>query len=192
MRGYTGAAVSNDDITSPPSPANDGDGILAQVYDQLRAIARARMATERPGHSLQATALVHEAYLKLQNHPSILHADRGRFFQAAAEAMRRILIDHARTKGREKRGGGMKRVVELGDVAQLAEDHDSDQVVAVDAAIHRLEQEEPQTARVLKLRFFTGLTIAETAEVLGLSERTIRREWQFARAWLFDALKSHE
>jgi len=184
--------VSNDNITSPPSPANDGDGLLAQVYDQLRAIARARMATERPWHSLQATALVHEAYLKLQNHPSILHADRGRFFQAAAEAMRRILIDRARTRGREKRGGGMKRVVELGDVAQLAEDHDSDQVVAVDAAIHRLEQEEPQTARVLKLRFFTGLTIAETAEVLGLSERTIRREWQFARAWLFDALKSHE
>ena len=83
-------------------------------------------------------------------------------------------------------------MAELADVAQLAEDQDSDQVVAVDEAIYRLEQEEPQTARVLKLRFFTGLSVAETADVLGLSERTIRREWQFARAWLFDALKSHE
>jgi RNA polymerase sigma factor (TIGR02999 family) len=182
-----------DDTHLPADGANQGDELLAQVYDQLRAIARARMANERPGHSLQATALVHEAYLKLQNHPSILHADRGRFFQAAAEAMRRILIDHARTKGRAKRGGrDMKRVVELADVAQLAENQDSDQVVAVDEAIHRLEQEDPQSARVLKLRFFTGLTIEETAEVLGVSERTVRREWQFARAWLFDALKPDE
>jgi RNA polymerase sigma factor (TIGR02999 family) len=184
--------VENDDSSTPGTGANQDDGLLAQVYDQLRAIARARMANERPGHSLQATALVHEAYLKLQNHPSILHADRGRFFQAAAEAMRRILIDHARTKGREKRGGGMKRIAELADVAQLAEDQDSDQVVAVDEAIYRLQQEEPQSARVLKLRFFTGLSVAETAEVLGLSERTVRREWQFARAWLFDALKPPE
>jgi RNA polymerase sigma factor (TIGR02999 family) len=184
--------VEPGNANSPVGGANQDDGLLAQVYDQLRAVARARMANERPGHSLQATALVHEAYLKLQNHPSILRGDRASFFNAAAEAMRRILIDHARTKGRLKRGGGMKRVDELADVAQLAEDQDSDQVVAVDEAIHRLEQEEPQSARVLKLRFYTGLTMAETAEVLGLSERTIRREWQFARAWLFDALKSHE
>jgi RNA polymerase sigma factor (TIGR02999 family) len=188
--GYTSLRMGNEDTKGPADRANEGDGLLTQVYDQLRAIARARMANERPGHSLQATALVHEAYLKLQNHPSILHADRGRFFQAAAEAMRRILIDHARTRGRAKRGGGMKRIAELADVAQLAEDQDSDQVVAVDEAIHRLEQEEPHSAQVLKLRFYSGLTIAETAEVLGLSERTIRREWQFARAWLFDALKA--
>jgi RNA polymerase sigma factor (TIGR02999 family) len=169
-----------------PVPGADG-ALLSQVYDQLRAIARGRLARERVGHSLQATELVHEAFLKLQKHPSLMHSDRARFFHAAAEAMRRILIDHARTRGRIKRGGGMKRTV--ADVAELAEDADAEQIVALDEAVRRLEQDEPQAAAVLKLRFFTGLSVAETAEILGLSERTVKREWQYARAWMFRELQ---
>jgi RNA polymerase sigma factor (TIGR02999 family) len=170
----------------PPAASASDAALLGQVYEQLRAIARARMANERAGHSLQATELVHEAFLKLQNHPSLLQADRRRFFHAAAEAMRRILIDHARGKGRAKRGGGMKRAVT--DVAELAVEQDADEILALDEAVHRLEKEEPTSAQVLKLRFFTGLSVAETATVLGISERTVKREWQFARAWLFRVL----
>lgn len=170
-----------------PAPQGADSELLGQVYDQLRAIARTRLARERVGHSLQATELVHEAFLKLKSHPSLFQSDRARFFHAAAEAMRRILIDHARGKGRIKRGGGMKRTV--ADVAELAQDADPDEIVALDEAIHRLEEEEPQAAAVLKLRFFTGLSVAETGEVLGLSERTVKREWQYARAWLFRALQ---
>jgi RNA polymerase sigma factor (TIGR02999 family) len=175
-----------------PAASDDGQ-ILAQVYDQLRAIARARLSREAPGHSLQATELVHEAFLKLQHHPSIMHAERGRFFGAAAEAMRRILIDHARTKGRAKRGGGRKRSVsDIADVAQLASEQDPDQILALDEAICRLEKEEPQAANVVKLRFFAGLSVAETAEITGLSERTVKREWQFARAWMFRELADED
>jgi RNA polymerase sigma factor (TIGR02999 family) len=176
-----------DPASSEHAPEGADGALLSQVYDQLRGIARARLAKERVGHSLQATELVHEAYLKLQNHPSLLQADRAQFFHAAAEAMRRILIDHARTRGRVKRGGGMKRTVS--DVAELAEDADPDQIVALDEVISRLEAEEPQGAAVLKLRFFTGLSVAETATVLGMSERTVKREWQYARAWLFRELQ---
>ena len=176
----------------PPTPAEgaqDDGQLLAQVYDQLRTIARARLSRERVGHSLQATELVHEAFLKLQRHPSLMLADRARFFHAAAEAMRQILIDHARSKGRIKRGGGMKRTMsDVADVAELAEEQDPDQILALDEAIRRLEGEEPQAAEVLKLRFFTGLSVAETAELMGLSERTVKREWQYARAWMFRAL----
>ena len=177
---------------SPPptaAGAQDDSQLLAQVYDQLRTIARARLARERVGHSLQATELVHEAFLKLQRHPSLMQSDRARFFHAAAEAMRQILIDHARSKGRIKRGGGMKRtVMDVADVAELAEEQDPDQILALDEAIRRVEGEEPQAAQVLKLRFFTGLSVAETAELMGLSERTVKREWQYARAWMFRAL----
>ena len=179
----------------PPTAAGapDDGQLLAQVYDQLRTIARARLARERVGHSLQATELVHEAFLKLQRHPSLMQADRARFFHAAAEAMRQILIDHARSKGRVKRGGGMKRtVIDVADVAELAEEQDPDQILALDEAIRRLEGEEPQAAQVLKLRFFTGLSVAETAELMGLSERTVKREWQYARAWMFRALGDAE
>jgi RNA polymerase sigma factor (TIGR02999 family) len=171
------------------SEQDHDSALLEQVYDQLRAIARARLAREAPGHSLQATELVHEAFLKLQHHPSILTSDRGRFFGAAAEAMRRILIDHARTKGRAKRGGGRKRSVsDIADVAQLAAETDAEQILALDEAVHRLEREEPQAAAVVKLRFFAGLSVPEVAEITNLSERTVKREWQFARAWLFRAL----
>jgi RNA polymerase sigma factor (TIGR02999 family) len=159
------------------------DGLLAQIYDQLRGIAQAKLRDERAGHSLQPTELVHEAYLRLQNHPSIAEAGRVRFLHAAAEAMRRILIDHARARGRAKRGGGMKRsIVDVSDLAALENPAD---VLNLNEAIQRLEQIEPRAAMVLKLRFFAGLSVEETAEALSLSGRTVKREWQFARAWLF-------
>jgi len=178
-------------IPADPSGASGGTAesseLTQQVYDQLRVIARARLAGQPAGHTLQATALVNEAYLKLQNHPSILAADRASFFRAAANAMRQILVDHARSRGRLKRGGPAKR--DFVDVAGLAEGQDPGEILALDEAIRRLEDEEPQAARVMKLRFFTGLSVEETARVLGLSERTVKREWQFARAWLYRALE---
>jgi RNA polymerase sigma factor (TIGR02999 family) len=162
--------------------------LTAQVYEQLRAIARSRLQGQAAGHTLQATALVHEALLKLHDHPSIVGGDRARFFHAAAQAMRQILIDHARAKGRVKRGAGSVRR-ELADVAQLAVEDDVEQILALDEAISRLEQEEPSAAAVVKFRFYAGLSVEETAEVLGVSERTVKREWQFARAWLYRVLE---
>jgi RNA polymerase sigma factor (TIGR02999 family) len=169
----------------------DSPDLLGQVYDQLRAIARKRLAQEKPGHTLQATALVHEAYLKLQSHPSVLNADKARFLMAAAEAMRRILIDHARTRKRIKRGGEAKRTtMTVSDVADLAAVDDPEQIMALDEAIHRLEAEDAQAAQVVKLRFYGGLSVEETAAALGISDRTVKRDWQFARAWLFAALNT--
>lgn len=166
--------------------ADRASAFTGRVYDQLRVIARARLAGERAGHSLQATELVHEAFLKLRQNEALGRGDQGAFFRAAAEAMRRILIDHARGKGRAKRGGGARRV--LRDVAELAQEQDSEQILALEEAVCRLEQEEPQAALVLKLRFYAGMSVPEAAEATGLSERTVKREWQYARAWLFRAL----
>ena len=175
---------------SPPAPAGEKPvpDLTAQVYEQLRAIAAARLQGQPAGHTLQATALVHEAYLKLQDHPSILGGERARFFHAAAQAMRQVLIDHARGKGRVKRGGGAARR-ELADVAQLAAEDDVDQILALDEALRRLEQQDPAAAQVVKLRFYAGLSVEETAAVLGVSERTVKRDWQFARAWLYRVLE---
>jgi RNA polymerase sigma factor (TIGR02999 family) len=156
------------------------DELLAQVYDQLRVIARARLAREAPNHTLQATELGHEAFMKLRDHPAIAAADPAHFLCAAAEAMRRILIDHARTKGRAKRGGGKKPV--LTDVAELAAEADGEQILALDEAICRLEAQDSDAARVVRLRFFGGLSVEEAAQALGVSERTVKREWHFARA----------
>lgn len=156
------------------------------VYEQLRAIAQQRIREERVGHTLQATALVHEAYLRLVGSWEAPWQARGQFYAAAAAAMRRILIDHARRRGSRKRGGG-KSAVPL-NVVDLAREHDPDQIAALDEAVTRLEQEDPRAAEVVKLRFFAGLSVDETAEVLGLSERTVMREWSFARARLFDIL----
>lgn len=157
------------------------------MYEQLRAIAGARLQSQPAGHTLQATALVNEAYLKLRDHPSILAGDRARFFHAAAQAMRQVLIDHARGKARVKRGGGAGRR-ELADVAQLAAEDDVEQILALDEAMHRLEQQDPGAAEVVKLRFYAGLSVEETASILGVSERTVKRDWQFARAWLYRVL----
>ena len=161
--------------------------LLPFVYDELRALARAQLRHERPDHTLQATALVHEAYLRLLGGTQPPWSDRQHFFRAAAEAMRRILIEHARKRSRVKRGG--KRVrVELTGV-DLASDQDLDQILALDDAFRRLEEQDPEAADVVRLRFFAGLSVEETARATGLSERTVKREWAFARAWLYDALR---
>ncbi|MBI3860325.1 MAG: sigma-70 family RNA polymerase sigma factor [Planctomycetia bacterium] len=159
--------------------------LLPLVYDELRRLAAAKLAHEASGQTLQATALVHEAYLRLVggagNEPRF--ETRGHFFTAAAEAMRRILIDRARSKGRQKRGGGARRL-ELNelDLASLPPDDD---LLALDEALTKLEREEPVKAQLVKLRFFAGLTDEQAAAALGISRATAARYWSFARAWLF-------
>ena len=163
------------------------DRLLPLVYDELRIIARGRLHHERQGHSLQATALVHEAYIRMLGADSPSWNDRGHFFRAAAEAMRRILIEHARKRTRVKRGG--KRVrVEISGI-DLADELDLDQVLALDDAFQRLEEQDPKAADVVRLRFYAGLSVEETAKATDLSERTVKREWAFARAWLYEALR---
>jgi RNA polymerase sigma factor (TIGR02999 family) len=160
--------------------------LLPVVYDELRALAGARLRHERPDHSLQATALVHEAYIRLVGWDQQSWIDRAHFYRAAAEAMRRILIDHARGRARGKRGGGRVRV-DLED-ANLATWDDPDDVLALDEALHRLMEQDPRAAEIVQLRFFAGLSVEETAKALELSIRTVHREWKFARTWLFRAL----
>jgi RNA polymerase sigma factor (TIGR02999 family) len=168
-------------------PAGDAV-VLRDIYEQLRAIARHRIANEAPGHTLQATALVHEVWLKLSSTGGLGSVlDRRQFVFLAAEAMRRVLIDHARSRNRLKRGGGQARRT-LADVADLAACENPQEIVDLDAAIHRFEQEHEQAAKVVKLRFFVGLSIPETAEAMGISESAVKRDWTFARAWLHRAL----
>jgi len=162
--------------------------LVPLVYDELRVIARARLRGERTGHSLQTTDLVHEAWMKMAGDRNPPWDDRGHFFRAVAEAMRRILIDHARTRTRTKRGGGAVRV-ELQETDRVTgADPDPETVLALDEAICRLAEQAPRSADVVKLRYFAGLGISETAAALGLSERTVKREWTFARAWLLSEL----
>jgi RNA polymerase sigma factor (TIGR02999 family) len=160
--------------------------LLALVYEHLRQIARQRMAGERAGHTLQATALVHEAFLKLIGDEEISWENRGHFYAAAAQAMRRILIDHARRRSAEKRGGACKRLPL--SVVDLATETDPAQVMALEEAMTELEASDPRAASVVRLRFFAGLDVEETASVLGLSERTVMRDWAYARAILFEKL----
>jgi RNA polymerase sigma factor (TIGR02999 family) len=163
------------------------DELLHCVYDQLHAIAQRRMARESPGHTLQATALVHEAYMRMMGDQDMGWGDRGQFYLAAAEAMRRILVEHARKRGAEKRGGGRQRMPL--SVCDLAADDDPKQILALDEALSRLQEMDARAAEVVRLRFFAGMTVEETAAALGLSERTVKREWTFARATLFRLLE---
>ncbi len=164
--------------------------LLPLVYEQLRALAQKRLAEERIGHTLQATALVHEAYLRLAGPRDIPWQNRAHFYSAAAEAMRRILLDHAKARGRDKRGGGRGRV-DL-EVASLEASSGVNQpdYAALDDAIRRLEVQDPRMGRVVHLRFYAGLSVAETALALGVSDRTVKSDWQFARAWLDRELRS--
>jgi len=162
--------------------------LLPLVYDELRKLAVAKLTQEKPGQTLQATALVHEAYLRLVDNERLQKWDsRGHFFAAAAEAMRRILLNRARDKGREKRGGQAQRL-DL-DKLSIADDANDDQILAVDDALQQLARQNPACAELVKLRFFTGLTMGEAAVALGIAPRTAHRYWIFARAWLFDALR---
>ena len=164
------------------------DRLLEAVYDQLRKIAQQRMQDEKPGHTLQATALVHEAYLRLvRNNEKLQWSSRAQFYVAAAQAMQRILIEHARKKKRLKRGGDRQPVAS--SVVDLAGDENLEDVVALHEAIDRLEAEDPRAALVTRLRFYAGLTVQETAKAMKVSERTVMREWVYARAWLRDALQ---
>ncbi|MEZ6102106.1 MAG: sigma-70 family RNA polymerase sigma factor [Pirellulaceae bacterium] len=170
--------------------AGDADAahsLLPLVYDHLRTIARGRMSNENAGHTLEATALVHELYLKLVGERQILWQNRAHFYLAAAEGMRRLLIDHARTKRRKKRGGSAIR--KPLNVLDLAVQEDSEQILALEEAICRLELQNPEAARVVQLRFFAGLSVDETAAAMDLSPRTVDRRWKFARAWLFKELE---
>jgi len=167
----------------PRAPAE----LLDLVYEALRGIAQQRMAGERQAHTLQATALVHEAYIRLLGKPDVQWAGRGHFFRAAAEAMRKILIDHARARSAEKRGGG-KAALSISGMADLASPIDPAGFLALDEAISRLEQVDSQAASVVRLRFYAGLSEDAVAESLGISQRTVRRDWAFARGWLRDVL----
>lgn len=163
--------------------------LASTVYSHLRAIAQHQMNAERKGHTLSATALVHEAYMRLADSPNAPSVSRPQFLYAAAEAMRRILIEHARARGRIKRGGGAAKVSldAIGDVADLAcsdSEESGEAIVAFDEAFRRLEEHDPRMAGVVRLRFYAGLSVAETAAALGVSDRTVNNDWAYARAWL--------
>lgn len=160
------------------------DQLLPLVYEELRKLAAQRLTQEKAGQTLQATALVHEAYLRLVDVENPKQWDgRGHFFAAAAESMRRILIDNARRK-RSLKGGGERARVELADVEPAIEPAEETDLLALDEALTRLEQKDPRQAQVVKLRFFAGLTIEETARALGISASTADNDWAYARAWL--------
>lgn len=170
-------------------PAAD-ETLLPMVYEQLRVIASARMVGERKGHTLQVTALVHEAYARMLGNDSDGFENRRHFFFAAAEAMRRILIEHARARDSLKRGGGQRKKVSLdiSAIADLANEDKGDEIIALDEALRRLEKHRPRVACVVKLRFYGGMSVDETAEMLDVSPRTIDLDWAYARAWLYRAL----
>ena len=179
--------TSSHDLTRLIQGASRGDeGQAAElfdtVHDELLRLARSRMAAERPGHTLQATALVSEVWLRLAGDAPVAFENRAHFFTAAAEAMRRILIEHARARGRVKRGGRAARVPLAG--VDLADEVALDDVLAVDQAIEILSAKDPRLAEIVRLRFYAGLGTDETAAAMGLSPRTVRREWAVARAFL--------
>jgi RNA polymerase sigma factor (TIGR02999 family) len=182
------------DVTSLLNAAVKGDShaataLLPLVYDELRQLAAQRLAHEKPGQTLQPTALVHEAYLRLVGGSERQHwAGRAHFFAAAAEAMRRILIDNARRKRRHKHGGGLVRR-EL-DTECLAAPEASEELLALSEALDKLAASEPQVAELVKLRYFVGLTIQQAADLLGVSPRTADSWWAYARAWLLTELRA--
>jgi RNA polymerase sigma factor (TIGR02999 family) len=180
------------DLTQILSAIEAGDPhaagqLLPLVYDELRRLAAQKLAREKPGQTLQATALVHEAYLRLVDEDKVRHWDsRGHFFAAAAEAMRRILVENARRHAAQKRGAGLDRI-DLPELAGPAQDEPVD-LLALDEALVKLEELHPQKAQVVKLRFFAGRSLEETAQALGIARATAQRHWVWARAWLYGQL----
>lgn len=197
----------------PPSPATTEDAtvlmvaaangdksaadrLLPLVYAQLRSAAQRSLAAERAGHTLSATAIVHEAYIKLSGPRQVPWEGRGHFYAAAAEAMRQVLLDHAKGRLRLKRGGGgleseaarRQSATDFEDVAALSQ-QEPEQILRFDDLIRRLGIESPDGAAIVRLRFFAGLSVEQTAQVLGLSMSTVERRWAFARAWLFQRLQ---
>lgn len=177
------------DVTALLAQIDDGDvlaagQLLPLVYDELRKIAAQKLAQEKPGQTLNATALVHEAYLRLGGNQQF--ANRGHFFAAAAEAMRRILVENARRKGRVKHGGGRQR--EEADVDALAAPQSDEELLALHEALERFAAHDPTKAKLVELRFFAGLTLEQAAECLNVSLSTADRGWRYARAWLYAAM----
>jgi RNA polymerase sigma factor (TIGR02999 family) len=175
------------DVTRILNATAQGDAsgageLLSLVYEELRRLAAAKMASENPGQTLQPTALVHEAWLRLTNDDKRQWNDRTHFFAAAAEAMRRILVDNARRKHAQRRGGGQQRTA-MPEIACAAAENE-DQILAVNEALEKFAALDEQKAELVKLRYFVGMTIEEAAEVLGISVATANRHWAFARAWL--------
>jgi RNA polymerase sigma factor (TIGR02999 family) len=181
------------DVTQILSQIEQGDPkaveeLLPLVYNELRKLAASKMAMEKPGQTLQATALVHEAYIRLVDVAKAQHWNsRGHFFAAAAEAMRRILVDNARRKKRPVHGGDRQRV-ELDEAVSLADDR-LDEVLAVDCALSQLAEESPEKAALVKLRYFAGMSLPEAAESLGISRTTASRYWTYAKAYLYCAME---
>jgi len=186
-------SITMSDVTRILSQIESGDPqaaeeLLPLVYRELRELAADKMAQDQPGQTLQATALVHEAYIRLVDVEKAQHWDsRGHFFAAAAEAMRRILIDRARNKHRMKRGGHLQRVDF--DKLEVASDAPGDDILQLDEAITKLGEENQPLADLVKMRFYAGLSVEEAGMALGISTRTARRHWSYARAWLFRALR---
>jgi RNA polymerase sigma factor (TIGR02999 family) len=189
------AAKPDNQVTQILQAAQAGDSeaaarLLPLVYDELRKLARARMAHLPPGQTLQPTALTHEAYVRLVGNPDLRVAGREHFFFAAARAMRDILVEQARRKAGPKRGGGRRRV-ELDEAVAVIEPPD-DRVLAVHEALEDLEKQDPVKAQIVQLHYFAGMTLREVAEVLGMSERTLYRHWRFITAWLKSRLEDSE
>lgn len=161
--------------------------LLELVYDDLRRLAANYMRNERAGHTLQATALVHEAFVRLVDWRNVTWENRAQFFAVAAQVMRRVLVDHARSKGADKRGGGSQKIA-LDEAVSFS--HNTDlSLLALEEALMNLEGLDPRQAKIVELRFFGGLSIEETAHVLNVSETTVKREWTFAKAWFQRELK---
>ncbi|HYG21622.1 MAG TPA: sigma-70 family RNA polymerase sigma factor [Verrucomicrobiae bacterium] len=183
------------DITQVLQAIGRGEGkaandLLPLVYEELRRLAVARMAHEAAGQTLQPTALVHEAWLRLVADGGHSWQNRAHFFSAAAEAMRRILIENARRKSRLKRGGGLARL-DI-DSIDLAESTPDDKVLLIDEALEKLRAEDPDRAKVVVMKFFAGLTNQEVAESLGVTERTVERQWAYAKAWIYHSIRAQE
>ncbi len=183
------------DVTRILTAVRSGDeqavnDLLPVVYDELRALAQRFLGQERRDHTLQATALVHEAYLRLVKQDQAQWQDRAHFFAIAAQAIRRVLVDHARAHKRQKRGGG-RGAVTLSVANPVFAGPDID-LEALDEAIRQLAEHEPLEAQIVEMRFFAELTEEEIAEVLGISDRTVRRHWNYAKAWLYREMKKGE
>lgn len=181
--------ASSDPAGPSPKPGTCPPELFTAVYDRLRAIAESRMVGERTGHTLQATALVHEAYLRLMAMPGFDWSGPRQFYGAAAESMRRILIDHARKKKSQKRSNG-KPMFELSE-NDVGLESDQESILALDEALTRLKERDERMHEIVMLRYFAGQTIERTAEILGVSPRTAKRDWTVARAWLRTQLMGH-
>lgn len=173
-----------------PDPTPPADGEFGRVYEQLRAVARNLLLDQKPGHTLQATALVHEAWVRLLQGGHTQPGSADQYRRLAATAMRHILIDHARTRSRQKRGGRRERIAL--DAVELASEGNTEDILAVDEAIERLRATQPVLADLVQLRFFAGLTVEEAAQTLGRSERATYRDWDYAKALLLRELRGSE